>query len=49
MQDYLKLMQYSENMEYIIQDKPYTYFSNEIIQIVFRNKAHQNNILYYEK
>lgn len=48
-QDYLKLMQYSENMEYIIQDKPYTYFSNEIIQIVFRNKAHQNNILYYEK
>lgn len=48
-QDYIKLMQYSQNMEYIIQGNPYAHFSNDIIQLVFRNKAYKNNVLYYEK
>ena len=47
--DYMNIMQYSENMDYVIQDKPYTYFSHDIIQLVFRNKAYKNNIQYYER
>lgn len=48
-QDYLNLMNYPKEMEYIKQDKLYSYFSNEIIQIIFRNKAYLNNFQYFEK
>lgn len=48
-QDYINIMRYSENMDYIIQGKPYTYFSHDIIQLIFRNKAYRNNIQYYER
>lgn len=48
-QDYINIIRYSENMDYIITGKPYIHFSHDIIHLVFRNKAYVNNISYYEK
>lgn len=48
-QNYMNAINYSKKMNYIIAGMNYTCFSHDIIQLVFRNRAYNNNISYYEK
>lgn len=48
-QEYNNLIKYSQAMDYVIQDNLYAYFSHDIIQVVFRNKAYSNNFSFYNR